>query len=138
MTLKQPKPRTARGMRAVSIRQPHAATLLTPPGPFEQVGWWTDYRGPLLIHAATRGAGDPPAGRGVSVTYGALLGVVDLVDCVQQGRPDGGIDEIGYVWVLANPRPFSRPVPYPGRLGLFEVADTVVAGALARLGLSPK
>ena len=94
----------------------------------------TDYRGPLLIHAAKRLAGDPPAGKTASPTYGALLGVVELLDCVANGRADGGPDEVGYVWVFGNPQLFAHPIAYIGRMGLFEVAQTVVADAIADLG----
>jgi hypothetical protein len=112
-------------MRAVTIRQPQAAAVLAPPGPFMHPAWRTDHRGPLLIHAERHGAGDPPIRRG-GPAYGALLGVVELVDCVEAGVAD----EAGYVWVLANPRRFARPIPHPGRVGLFEVADALVARAL--------
>jgi hypothetical protein len=54
--------------------------------------------------------------------------VVDLVDCVESRA---GTDEAGYVWVLANPRRFARPVPHVDRkVGLFDVADAAVADAL--------
>ncbi len=137
MTAKQPKEhlRVGRGMYAVTIRQPQAAAVLARPGPFEHRGWETDYRGPLLIHAARWAAGDPPVGRSDGPAYGALLGVVELVDCIVNGRAGGDPDEVGYVWVLANPRTFTSPVPYGGRMGLFLVADAVVAGVLA--GLAP-
>ena len=120
-------------MRAVSIRQPQAAAILAAPGPFHYPGWRTDHRGPLLIHATSRKAGDPPAGRAASPVFGALLGVVEMVDCVATDRAGGGPDEVGYTWVLARPRAFAAPIPYVGRLGLFEVADAVVADALAAL-----
>ncbi len=137
MTAKQPKEhlRVGRGMYAVTIRQPQAAAVLARPGPFEHRGWETNYRGPLLIHAARWAAGDPPVGRSDGPAYGALLGVVELVDCVATGRAGGDPDEVGYVWVLGNPRTFGGPVPYGGRMGLFLVADAVVAGVLA--GLAP-
>ncbi len=133
--MKEPKVKLEgnRGVPAVSIRQPQATAVLAHPGPFRHPGWRTDYRGPLLIHAAKRLAGDPPAGKVASPIYGALLGVVDLVDCVANGRADGGPDEVGYVWVFDNPRLFARPIAYIGRMGLFEVAQTVVADAIAGL-----
>ena len=135
MIIKEPKVKVegGRGIPAVSIRQPQATAVLAQPGPFRHPGWRTDYRGPLLIHAAKRLAGDPPAGKVASPTYGALLGVVDLVDCVANGRADGGPDEVGYVWVFGNPRLFAQPIAYIGRMGLFEVAQTVVADAIAGL-----
>ncbi len=122
-----------RGMPAVSIRQPQASALVACAGSFEHPAWETEYRGPLLIHAAKRGAGDPPADKSGSPAYGALVGVVDLEDCIRTERDGGGPDEVGYMWVLAHARPFSVPVPYVGRLGLFDVPHAVVAEALARL-----
>jgi hypothetical protein len=123
-------------MRAVTIRQPWAAALLAAPGPSLHPAWQTDHRGPLLIHAAKREAGDPPAGRADGPAYGALIGIVDLVDCVCTGRAGSCPDEEGFVWVLANPRPFAAPVPQVGRLGLFDVAASVVAASLMGLGLA--
>ena len=38
-------------MYAISIEQPHAATILTGPPPFHYRSWRTDHRGMLLIHA---------------------------------------------------------------------------------------
>jgi hypothetical protein len=125
-------PEAGRPVRAVTIRQPQAAAVLARPGPHRLPGWETDYRGPLLVHAAKRGAGDPPPGKTTGQAYGALIGVVELTDCVATGRPDGDRDEVGYVWVLANPRPFARPIPCVGKLGLFDVAYEVVAAALTK------
>jgi hypothetical protein len=124
------EPKAGRGMPAVSIRQPLASSLVERPGAFEHPAWETDYRGPLLIHAAKRGAGDPPSDRSGAPPYGALLGVVDLVDCIRTEQA-GGPDEVGFTWVLANARPFSAPIPYVGRLGLFDVPQAVVGDALA-------
>lgn len=132
------------------------------------------YRGPVAIHAAklideggqhsplvrdawvgpTRMAIDPdPRKIGFyydvpdrrAFAYGAIIGVVDLVD-VHSPATDLRHDEhceyqdgsICSVWarldqhhlVLANPRPLPKPIPYRGRLGLWTVpAD--VAGELA-------
>jgi len=86
----------------------------------EYRSWPTAYRGPLFIHAAARPA-DPcdmaafpalfhsldPA----RLTYGAVLGVVELADC----RPHGG----GWAWVLASPRPLAVPFRCRGALGLW-------------------
>lgn len=116
------------------IRQPQASAVLTRTGPSQHPGWQTDYRGPLLIHAAKRGPGDPPVNRAGGMVYGALLGVVELVDCLRTEREGGGPDEAGFVWVLANPRSFASPIPYIGRMGLFDVADAIIADALAGLG----
>ena len=117
-----------RGVPAVSVRQPLAAALVARGGRIELPAWETDYRGPLLIHAAKRGPGDPPVGRSDSPAYGVLLGVVELVDCVRTEREGCGPDEVAYTWVLANARPFAHPIAYVARLGLFEVPAAALAG----------
>jgi hypothetical protein len=83
----------------------------------------------LLIHAAkAEGRGSAAAG----LVCNALIGVVDLVDCVRDDRRgDRQGDEADYRWVLANPRVFAVPVPHNGKVGMFEVSDAAVADALA-------
>jgi hypothetical protein len=146
VTLIPPKAKSSsHRMQAVTVLQPHAAALLAQPGPIKHPGWRTDYRGPLLIHAAARGGrrdGRRLANGAVvpsaETEYNVLLGVVDLVDCVASGGEGADPDEVGYIWVLANPRPFAQAIPYTGRLGLFGVADEAVALALAALEAAPK
>jgi hypothetical protein len=116
-------------MNAVSIPQPYAAALLAGQGPVEHPSWWTDHRGPLLIHAGKRGTGNAPLAEGLACN--ALLGVVDLVACVRKEHRGADPDEVGYYWVLANPRAFATPFPYNGKLGMFQVADQLVDAALA-------
>jgi hypothetical protein len=112
-------------MHAVSVPQPDASALLTGPGSVEYPAWKTGYRGLLLIHAAkAEGRGSAAAG----LVCNALLGVVDLVDCVRDDRQG---DEAGYRWVLANPRVFADPVHHNGKVGMFDVSDELVAAALA-------
>ena len=120
-------------MPALSIRQPAAAALVAPPGPFELPGWETDYRGPLLIHASSRGERRPARrpGRAPGVRCPDRPGGPDGLrrHRTHRRRPD----EVGYVWVFANPRPFAHPVPYTGRMGMFHVSEEVVADSLAAL-----
>jgi hypothetical protein len=120
-------------VNAVTLRQPQADAVLARPGPFTLPCWQTSHRGPLLIHAARRESSDPLPVASRGPAYAALLGVVDLVDCVERAGADADPDEAGFVWVLANPRPFVRPVPHSGRVGLFAVADALVADAIAEL-----
>ena len=116
-------------MLCLTIRQPWAAAVLAGLKAVENRSWSTRHRGPLLIHAARRGRGDPTDD---GLAYGALLGVVELLDCVACRHTGGDPGEVGYAWVLTSPRAFRRPVPHPGgRPGLFDVADQVVADALA-------
>jgi hypothetical protein len=124
-------------MYAVSLEQSHALEILASLQPWSCRFWHTDHRGPLLIHART-----PKLVKGASVSYrgyraNALVGVVELVDCViSSTHPDHDPDEVEYHWLLANPRTFAQPLPYGGRLGLFLVAEKMVAAALSQVGLA--
>jgi len=117
-------------MYAISIEQPHATTILTGASPVHYRSWRTDHRGLLLIHARKPKApkGLPASARGMACN--ALVGVVELVDCIESGHPGADPDEVEYLWVLAKPLVFVRPLPYIGRQGLFMVSDEVVAAAL--------
>lgn len=134
-------------MKALSVLQPWAHAILRLGKSVENRTWPTRYRGPLLIHAGKSDrcyAAETPADwrvlYGVElpapgvVTFGALLGVVDLVDCVEVGRlppslPGRRWAEGPWCWVLANPRAFPGPVPYRGAQMLFDVpAEVIPAG----------
>ncbi|MCI0703585.1 MAG: ASCH domain-containing protein [Planctomycetia bacterium] len=131
-------------MKAVSIHQPWAWAILHAGKNVENRTWRTHHRGPLLIHAARsrksydqQDAGMWPSLYGVELppweelTTGAILGVVDVVDCVEIGL-DGDLGEHSasvwalegmYGWVLANPRAFTASVPRRGAQMLFDVLD---------------
>jgi hypothetical protein len=123
-------------MYAISIEQSHATEILTRLRPWPCRFWQTDHRGLLLIHARA-----PRIAKGVSSSYqgsraNALVGVVDLMDCITSTRPGDDPDEVEYHWLLANPRTFAKPLPYNGRLGLFLVSEGVVAAVLRQVGIS--
>lgn len=110
--------------------------------------WPTSHRGPLLIHAAkSRASYDGQTQHQWKERYrhaipiweslvtGAILGRVDLVDCVRvdPDRPGclPGAEPNEWVegpvcWVLQNPIAFDEPIPYRGMQGLFEVPDGIV------------
>ena len=90
-------------MKAVSVHQPWAWAILQAGKNVENRSWRTHHRGPLLVHAAKSRASydaqDParwlrlygvvlPAWN--ELTTGAILGVVDVVGCVEVG-PGGRI-----------------------------------------------
>jgi hypothetical protein len=118
--------------------------------------WGIHYRGPLLIHAGKSrlsydhqdpedwlnryGLELPPANR---LAWGAIIGKVDLVACVQLGDPPPPslaaltsdqaewlkthpFTEGPYCWVLRRPQAFPEPVPCRGLQGLFHVPASVV------------
>jgi hypothetical protein len=121
-------------MYAISIEQSQATEILARLRPWPCRFWQTDHRGLLLIHARAA-----KLAKGVSSSYSgsrtnALVGVVDLMDCITSTRLGDDPDEVEYHWLLANARTFAKPVPYAGRLGLFLVSEKVAAAALLQVG----
>ena len=54
---------------------------------------------------------------------GAILGTVELVDCVEE---DDDYSFFGpYGWVLAHPRPLRKPIQACGRQGLWTVPPDI-------------
>ena len=105
-------------MKALSVRQPHANLILTGKKVEEFRSWRTHHRGPLAIHAASTldrdSFADRPELDPKRVKRGVILGVVDVVDCVEEVYG-------GYAFVLANPRWLREPITMKGKLGLFDV-----------------
>lgn len=109
-------------MKALTIHQPWASLIITGAKALENRRWRTKYRGPLLIHASK------VAGRiQCDLPRGAILGVVDLIDCVAIDDVAGQPHAEGPIcWRLANPRAFAKPIPYRGQMGVFDVPDELV------------
>ena len=134
-------------MKCLSIHQPWANAILHLGKNVENRTWSTNYRGPLLIHAAkSRGSYDlwtpgswldkyqcdlPPWG---SLAKGAIVGVVEVVDCIHWLFTPPSMSKHyakwgcgPYCWVLRNPRAFETPIPYKGQQNLFNVNDALVS-----------
>jgi hypothetical protein len=120
-------------MYAISIEPSRAAEILSRSRPSPCRFWHTDHRGLLLIHARKLKPAKDGSTSSRDTSCNALVGVVELVDCITRGHPGDDPDEVEYHWLLANPRIFARPLPYAGRLGLFLVSEAVVAAALKQV-----
>jgi hypothetical protein len=109
------------------VRQPWAWAIIEGGKDVENRKPRTHYRGSLLIHA---GLQDDLDGwhfldeKGIQLPVdpptGGIIGVVDLVDCVQ-GYDSCWAQEGRWHWLLANARPL-RFMAYKGSLGLFNVS----------------
>jgi hypothetical protein len=130
-------------IKALSVNQPWAWLIVHGGKYIENRTWRTTYRGPLAIHAghSRRWLEDwyTPEGEPAVVSpyllrdlphrdelvFGAVLGLVDLVDCVRYDHPfvrgNYWNDETGWCWVLRNPRAVEPAVACRGMQRLFEV-----------------
>ena len=103
-------------MKAITIRQPHAWAIIHGGKDVENRSWPTRYRGPLLIHAASsmraaeyggfaEAIAERKLGRMPQITdleMGGIIGMVDLVDCVERSSSPWFLGDYGFV--LCNPR----------------------------------
>lgn len=121
-------------MKALSLKQPWAWLIINGYKNIENRKWSTDYRGPLAIHASKNWSQDGfdflcghkgiRMPRRESYVFGALLGIVDLVDCVSAHDSEWFWGPWGFV--LKNIREFKKPIPWRGQLGLFDVPDKIL------------
>ncbi len=142
-------------MHAISVPQPRASLLVHGVVRRETRLAQTPYRGVVAIHAGSK---FPPAARALCyqepyksllrranhegwrlLPCGFILGTAELVACtsVQEIAWESGIEpDLGpyqagsWVWDFANAVPFRIPVPAPGRMGLFQISDTLLSSAM--------
>ena len=123
-------------MKALSITQPMAWAIFHGKD-VENRTWPTKYRGRVYIHAskgfkkehynliALSGIAallDEPLPDSKEFVHGAVIGEVDIVDCVQNHGSPWAM-EGQYQFVLENPVEYTEPIPCKGQLGFFEVTD---------------
>jgi len=127
-------------MKALSIRQPWAWLICAGYKDIENRSWrinLLDLPCRIYVHASKKddwGKGteyflyrifdaDIPLGiprLGTSPEqFGAIIGEVDIVDCVTESDSPWFVCKYGFV--LANPVLYETPIPYPGQLRFFEV-----------------
>ena len=151
-------------MRALTICQPYAHLIVTPaaelprgltPKRVENRVWQTEFRGSLLIHAGKSRSWLWPKSEGDfgEMFFGALIGVVEIIDCIPIHRAalndptDPSVisaeHHAKYPWlrghmhsegpfglVLANVRRFLQPITYSGFQKLWFVPDHIVENAI--------
>jgi hypothetical protein len=138
-------------MKALSVAQPWATLIVYGIKRLETRPWATVHRGPVAIHASKH---LPTAARALcrqepfrsllaragyeswrALPLGRILGIADIVRCtrVEELRdlcpPEEDLGDFGpgrWAWALEGARPLPAPVPYRGRLGLFDVPDELL------------
>ena len=129
---------------AISIRQPWAWAIINAGKDIENRDWKTKFRGPVCIHAAKVMTSDdwhagmecmewrfipskacpPPKSR--LLLKGGIIGVAEIVDCVEASASPWFFGRYGFV--LRNARPVEF-IPVKGALGFFDWRKQLTGGA---------
>lgn len=121
-------------MKALTIKQPWASAIIYGSKDVENRSWKTNHRGPLVVHAGAGkftdfDVGQWAKGRGVRIPVdrptGAILGIVDVVNCVK-GHDSPWAIEGQWHWILKNPKRIASPKPVKGRLGLWSLGEGII------------
>ena len=120
-------------MKAITVKQPWASLICGGVKDVENRTWKTNYRGRILVHAAST---DFDFSKSMTSEYqryyiksvqkpyihSAIIGSVCIVDCIKSVddnyEPWGGL--YCYHWKLANPELFPEPIPCKGKLSLWD------------------
>ena len=112
-------------MKCLTLHAHWAEAIFALGKDIENRTWTTSYRGPLAIHAGSkisvalcRELGLDPK----SLTMGAIVGTVDLVDVVKDS-PSRWAMAGHYHWIIRNARRLQSPKPRKGQLGLFNIPN---------------
>ena len=128
-----PKPGNSKELRCLSIHQPWSWLICAGAKRIENRTWKTNFRGTIAIHASTSQsvlrnylgeiASEQPDLKLNDFAFGAIIGLVDIVDIQVYGREhESDFYAIGpYCWRMANPRLLKNPIPIAGKLNLFEL-----------------
>jgi ASCH domain len=125
--------------KGISVRQPWAHSIIHEGKAIENRSWSTGLRGTIAIHAG-RAIDDDAFFKFIherhldskvklnreqakALERGAIIGVVDIVDCVTHSESPWFEGPFGFV--LANPRPI-KPIPCLGALQFFDLPLPVV------------
>lgn len=146
-------------IKAISLWQPWASLWLSPNKLHETRHWKTPHRGKLLVHATKQMVFDVGVDLedillseygghwGMDLPRGAIIGMVDLIDCVpaqglhlqldrmtDEGWADcvcGDFADGRFGWRRGTYWKFREPIPYRGRQSIFSVPRDVVAEQIA-------
>lgn len=132
-------------MKALSVRAPWWWAILYACKDIENRGWSTPFRGRVLLHASSwykkdevdddwndvlyMAADRCPADMTVNMpplrdAGGHLVGTVDVVGCVDRSDSPWFVGPYGFM--LANPKPLAKPIPFRGQLGFFDVPNEIL------------
>jgi hypothetical protein len=112
-------------IKALSVKQPYADKIIFRGKDIENRTWRTNFRGTIAIHASMKfhDYADLSDKEKKQMVRGAIIGLVDIVDCVDKHKSKWFGGPIGFV--LKNPRPLKKPIPCKGALNFWNVPPEV-------------
>lgn len=127
----------AETVKALTIHQPYAYSIVAGLKHYETRTRRTAIRGRIAIHAAlTTHSFRTFRNQGITLpvpdplAYGAVVGTVEITDCLRVEELTGKLDTLEkllgrytpgmFAWVLANPVMFGTPYPAKGKQGWWE------------------
>jgi hypothetical protein len=113
-------------LKALSVRQPYANKIIFDGKDIENRTRRTNFRGTVAIHASMElhsNAAKLSKKAKEEMERGAIVGIVDVVDCVDEHKSKWFGGPYGYV--LKNPRPLKKPIPCKGMLGFWKVSPKI-------------
>ncbi|KAH3762538.1 activating signal cointegrator 1 [Pelomyxa schiedti] len=139
------------GSKALTLHQPWASLLVYGIKTAEGRNWTTNHRGKLWIHAASKQP-DPDVIRSLEEQYrllspdedlqfpkdyplGALVGRVEVVDCIDQKRYQSTEEnqrdpnDSEFLWLCSNPERLTLPFRMSGNQRLWNIPTNVTQGA---------
>ena len=129
------KSKSAGEMKILSVRQPWAYLIVLGKKDVENRQRGTKYKGRLAIHATRTIASEEELHNvfeeyGVTIKpdklfYSAIIGSVDLVDCVTESDSKWFDGTFGLV--MRKAKAYKKPVPTKGQLGMFTRPDLAAA-----------
>jgi len=133
------------GLKGLTLRQPWAWTVFNVGKDMENRQWPARVRGTIAIHAAdeqpegvyqrskayirkvlqSRGHFGVRIPAEDKLPMGAIIGLVDIVDCVTESNSPWWEGPVGFKF--ANPRRLSKPIPCQGKRRFFTLPKDVEA-----------
>jgi hypothetical protein len=125
-------------MKAITLRQPWAWAIMNAGKDIENRNWRTNFRGRVAIHAAVGMTHDEyekaygyirNVNRRIKIPAyedlerGAIIGTVEIVDCVQDSDSRWFMGKYGFV--LASPKRLPEPIPCKGALSFWNIPQNI-------------
>lgn len=126
-------------MKALTIKEPWATLIIDGYKKYEFRSWKTNYRGKILIHAGKSLEQDMLIrfkDYNIKCNCGMIIGEAELVDCILvDEKLEEKLKKIDfkvygrsnhvqkYAWKLQNVKKYDKPIPFSGKLGLWNYEE---------------